>query len=62
MGVQMEYDSKNESYKHRPLSSKTGYLYLCFLYLQQINEKLKYVLQTMAEHQPWFDSDEEKNN
>ena len=58
----MEYDYKNEADKHRPLSLKTGYLYICFLYLQQINEKLKYVLQTMAERQPWFDSNEEKKD
>ena len=56
----MESEFLDPSDKNKPLSLKTGYMFMCFLCLEKAYINLRKAMEIMSEHKPWFDT--EKTN
>ena len=56
----MESGFLDQSDKNKPLSLKTGYMFMCFLYLEKAYINLRKAMEIMSENKPWFDTKQEQ--
>ena len=57
----MESEFLDPSDKNKPLSLKTGYMFMCFLCLEKAYINLRRAMEIMSEYKPWFDTEKNKS-